>query len=109
MQRLQVSGAVRPLYGSLGVKGLIINGSSKWRKVNCFKPAFCCVLTLRIAVGMYRCFGGTYFFHLRAKYRTRSLGNPGLTYQTTKSGNPIRTNTNLLWLADVWNFDTILA
>jgi len=25
MQRLEVSGAVRPLYGSLGVKGLIIN------------------------------------------------------------------------------------
>ena len=24
MQRLEVSGAVRPLYGSLGVKGLII-------------------------------------------------------------------------------------
>ena len=29
MQRLEVSGAVRPLYGSLGVKGLIYRGDDK--------------------------------------------------------------------------------
>ena len=28
MQRLEVSGAVRPLYGSLGVKGLNLSGVS---------------------------------------------------------------------------------
>ena len=28
MQRLEVSGAVRPLYGSLGVKGLICKGKA---------------------------------------------------------------------------------
>jgi hypothetical protein len=32
MQRLEVSGAVRPLYGSLGVKGLKIVGVvTEWR------------------------------------------------------------------------------
>ena len=33
MQRLEVGGAVRPLYGSLGVKGLILNPShhEPWR------------------------------------------------------------------------------
>ena len=30
MQRLEVSGAVRPIYGSLGVKRLIIMKSCKW-------------------------------------------------------------------------------
>ena len=37
MQRLEVSGAVRPLYVSLGVKGLISSVSTGWRKKNaCF-------------------------------------------------------------------------
>ena len=37
MQRLEVSGAVRPLYGSLGVKGLIVKHESRLdvRKTQC--------------------------------------------------------------------------
>ena len=38
MQRLEVSGAVRPLYGSLGVKGLIL--SSDWVNVTVFTATF---------------------------------------------------------------------
>jgi len=33
MQRLEIRGAVRPLYGSLGVKGLMINGRITVTKV----------------------------------------------------------------------------
>jgi len=33
MQRLEVSGAVRPLYGSLGVKGLIYSLAEKYNCV----------------------------------------------------------------------------
>ena len=46
MQRLEVSGAVRPLYGSLGVKGLNLsdfkeNGifSKEFRKIQCHENA----------------------------------------------------------------------
>ena len=38
MQRLEVSGAVRPIYGSLGVKRLIWINSN----LNYYKPVFFC-------------------------------------------------------------------
>ena len=48
MQRLEVSGAVRPIYGSLGVKRLIINVVSTFQLpklsqksyVNCYLEQF---------------------------------------------------------------------
>jgi len=38
MQRLEVSGAVRPIYGSLGVKGLIY---LEWNFTSCQHRNFC--------------------------------------------------------------------
>jgi len=45
MQRLEVSGAVRPIYGSLGVKRLITQCATKSRN---FKPMLIIYLNLLI-------------------------------------------------------------
>jgi len=89
MQRLEVSGAVRPLYGSLGVKrvifmGVLLHSSSKYKyscrsnvRLNAFvqfevltfvKPHIVIfwVMTICGFVGGVHCFGIKFCFHFQA-------------------------------------------